>query len=76
VLHDLGDPADGRQAPEVEHRRQERFVQEMLGALRAARSAVQMLALAITQRERGLAKEADGGRIGMLVPDHDWVRGR
>ncbi len=74
VLHDLGDPADSRQAPEIEHRRQERFVQEMLGALRSARSALQMLALAITQHERALAKEADGGRIGMLVPDHEWVR--
>ena len=76
VLHDLEDPAESRQAPEIERREQERFVQEMLGALRAARAAVQMLTLAITQRERSLATEANGGRIGMLLPDHKWLRGR
>jgi tetratricopeptide (TPR) repeat protein len=75
VLHDLGAPTSYRNAPEVEHHDREHFTQESLRALRVARSAIQMLALAITQHERGLEQRA-GGRIGSLtVPDHDWVRG-
>lgn len=76
VLHDLGDPACSRQAPEVEHHRREEFNQEVLRALRVARSAIQMLALAISQHERGLTLQT-GGFVGTLtVPDHDWIRGR
>ena len=76
VLHDLGAPSRYRNAPEVEHHQRKQFAQEALRALRVARSAIQMLALAIAQHERGLAQRA-GGRIGSLtVPDHDWVRGR
>lgn len=76
VLHDLGDPTLSRQAPEIEHHRREQFTREVLRALRVARSAIQLLALAITQHERRLAHET-GGLIGsMLVPDHDWIRGR
>lgn len=75
VLHDLGDPTCSRQAPEVEHHCREQFNQEVLHALRVARSAIQMLALAISQHEQGLALRA-GGYIGALtVPDHDWIRG-
>lgn len=76
VLHDLGDPAHSRQAPEVEHHHREQFAQEVQRALRVARSAIQMLALAISQLERRLAQRA-GGLVGTLVvPDHDWIRGR
>lgn len=76
VLHDIGDPAESRQATEVEHHWRDGFSDEVLRALRVARSALQMLALAITQHERGLA-QATGGLIGtMHVPDHDWIRGR
>lgn len=76
VLHDLGAPTHYRNAPEVKHYERERVVQEALRALRVARSAIQMLALAITQHERVLKQRANG-RIGALtVPDHDWVRGR
>ncbi len=76
ILHDLGNPAGSRQAPEVEHHQREHFTQEVLRALRVARSAIQMLALAISQHERGLAMR-NGGMVGTLtVPDHDWVRGR
>lgn len=76
VLHDIGDPASSRQAPEVEHHHREQFTQEVLSALRVARSAIQMLALAITQHEKGLAQR-EGGSVGsMIVPDHDWIRGR
>lgn len=75
VLHDLGDPAQRRQAPEVEHHRREQFTQEVLRALRVARSAIQMLALAISQHERCLTQRA-GDLFGTLVvPDHDWIRG-
>jgi hypothetical protein len=76
VLHDFGDPAHSRPAPEIEHHRLEVFTQEVLRALRVARSAIQMLALAVSQHERGMAqREADF--IGtLIVPDHDWIRGR
>jgi hypothetical protein len=76
VLHDLGDPASSRQAPEVEHHHREQFTQEVLCALRVARSAIQMLALAITQHEKGLAQREDGFIASLIVPDHDWIRGR
>jgi hypothetical protein len=76
VLHDMGDPTGTREAPEVEHHRRDGFADEVLRALRVARSAIQMLALAITQHERVLAKEADGLIGTMHVPDHDWIRGR
>jgi hypothetical protein len=75
VLHDLGDPAESRQAPEIEHHRREPFTQEVLRALRVARSAIQMLALSISQHEQGLPQRT-GGLVGSLrVPDYDWVRG-
>jgi hypothetical protein len=75
VLHDMGVPTGTRQAPEVEHHQRDGFADEVLRALRVARSALQMLALAITQHERGLVQAADG-LITMHVPDHDWIRGR
>ena len=76
VLHDMGVPARSRQAPEVEHHRREQFTQEAYRALRVARSAIQMLALSISQHERGLAKRTAGFVGSMVVPDHDWIRGR
>lgn len=76
VLHDLGDPASSRQASEVEHHHREQFTQEVLSALRVARSAIQMLALAITQHEKGLAQRENGLVGEMIVPDHNWIRGR
>lgn len=76
VLHYLGDPAHSRQAPEIEHHRREPFTQEVLRALRVARSAIQMLAISISQHEQGLAQRT-GGLVGsLIVPDHDWIRGR
>lgn len=76
VLHDLGDPAHSRQAPEIEHHRREQFTQEALRALRVARSAIQMLALAISQHEQGLTQRTTGFVGPLIVPDHDWIRGR
>lgn len=76
VLHDLGGPANSRQAPEIEHHRRELFTQDVLRALRVARSAIQMLAISIAQHEQNL-HEPEGGYVGsLIVPDHDWVRGR
>jgi hypothetical protein len=75
VLHDLGDPAHSRQAPEVEHHRLDVFTLEVLRALRVARSAIQMLALAISQHERGMAQREAGFVGSLIVPDHDWIRG-
>ncbi|HEY6022003.1 MAG TPA: LA2681 family HEPN domain-containing protein [Candidatus Paceibacterota bacterium] len=76
ILHDLVNPAPSRQAPEVEHHHREQFTKEVLYALRVARSAIQTLALAISQHEQNLAMRK-GGMVGtLIVPDHDWVRGR
>lgn len=76
VLHDLGDPTHSRQAPEVKRHHSERFAQEVLSALRVARSAIQMLALAITQHEQALAQSTQGFVAPLIVPDHDWIRGQ
>jgi hypothetical protein len=76
VLHDIGDPANSRQAPEIERHRREQFTQEVLRALRVGRSAIQMLALSISQHEQGLAQRTDGLVGSLIVPDHDWIRGR
>lgn len=75
VLHDLGDPDASRRVPEVEHQRRDGFSEQVRRALRVARSALQMLALAITQHERVLAEAARGLFGTMHVPDHDWIRG-
>lgn len=71
VLHDPGDPTDVRESPEIAHHGRERFVREVLRALRVARSAIQMLTLAIRQHERTLAL-GTSGLVGTLVmPDYD-----
>lgn len=76
VLHDMGDPARCRQAPEVERQPRDQFGQEVLRALRVVRAAIQILALAIGQYEKARARQLKG-RIGRLdIPDHDWVRRR
>lgn len=67
VLHDIGDPAHSRRrAPEIEHLPREPYIQEVLRALRVARSAIQMLALSISQHEQGLAQRT-AGLIGSLA---------
>jgi LA2681-like HEPN len=75
VLHDLGDPAHSRQAPEIEHHRRKQFTQEVLSALRVARSAIQMLAFSISQHEQSLAQRTVGVVGSLIVHDHDWIRG-
>ena len=76
VLHDLGEPARSRQAPEVEHHHLEQFAQDVLRALRVARSAIQMLALSIAQHEQALAKDTQGFVGSFIVPDHDCIYGQ
>lgn len=76
ILHDLENPTCSRDVPEVEHHYRELFTHEVLHALRVARSSIQMLALAITQHEQGLAAQKSGMVGTLTVPDHDWVRGR
>ncbi|MGJ7573615.1 LA2681 family HEPN domain-containing protein [Variovorax sp. RB2P76] len=76
VLHDFGDPAQSRQAPEVEHLTRELFTQEVLRALRVARSAIQTFALAVAQHERDQQRQSKGLIGHLVVPDHDWIRGR
>lgn len=75
VLHDLGKPAGCRESAEVDHHARETVVEDVVRALRVARSALQMLVLGITQREHRLVAEADGVIGTLAVPDHDWVRG-
>lgn len=75
VLHDLGDPSRARQAHEIEHLHRSDFTNEALRALRVARSAIQMLTLAISQHEEILSKQTDGIIETMIVPDHHWIRG-
>lgn len=76
VLHDLGDITQCREAAEVEHHDFDGFAATALAALRVARSAIQMLALAIGEQEELLSKSREG-LIGTLeVFDHDWIRGR
>ncbi|NIJ79280.1 tetratricopeptide (TPR) repeat protein [Xanthomonas arboricola] len=76
VLHDMGDPTQSRQAPEIAHHRREPFTREVLRALRVARSAIQMLALSISQHEQSFAARTSGLVGSLIVPDHDWIRGR
>ena len=76
VLHDLGNISECRQAAEVEHHDFDRFTATAMAALRVARSAIQMLALAVSEQEELLMKSKEG-LIGTLeVFDHDWTRGR
>lgn len=76
VLHDLGGEEQAHQAPEVERWSVQDFRRECVGALQVARSAMQVLAIAIAQHERVL-RDGVVGPVGSLpVPDHDWVRGR
>lgn len=71
VLHESANPAHSRQALEIEHHRRHQFTQEVLDALRTVRSAIQMLALSISQHERVLERRA-GGVVGSLyVSDHE-----
>jgi hypothetical protein len=76
VLHDLGEPAHSRPATEVEHHHLEQFAQDVLRALRVARSAIQMLALSIAQHEQALAQNSKGLFGSFIVPDHDRIRGQ
>jgi len=75
VLHDFGDFSRTRQAPEIEHLNNSDFIDEALRALRVARSAIQMLALAISQHEEILREQTDGIVETLIVPDHHWIRG-
>lgn len=73
VLHDEG--VSAREAAEVEHYGKYEFLDEVINALRIARSAIQTLCLAITQHEATLRRKVPG-RIGTLeVLDHDYIRG-
>lgn len=75
VLHDLGDTTRARQTPEIEHINHSDFIDEALRALRVARSAIQMLALAISQHEEILMQQTGGILETLIVPDHHWIRG-
>ena len=75
VLHDFIDLAQIRQAPEIEHHRRDLFTKEALCALRVTRSAIQMLALSISQHEQVL-RQGKADFIGsLIIPDHDRIPG-
>lgn len=75
VLHDMGNLEHSRQAPEIEHHDLGEFTEEIIRMLRLTRSAIQTLALAITQYESLLNRSTDGLTYTLFVPDHDWTRG-
>lgn len=76
VLHDMGSPNHARSASEIEHHHQADFVRDVVRALRVTRSAIQMLVLAISHHEQSIAPRSPGLAVSMVVPDHDWIRGR
>lgn len=76
ILHDLGNTAHIRQAPEIEHHSRDQFTQGILSALRVARSAVQMLAFSISQHEQGFAHQTSGLVGSLIVLNHDQIRER
>lgn len=76
VLHDLGLPSRAKPSTEVSHQGHAEFTVGVLEALRVARSAIQMLAWAITQNEQKLARNLDGPIVTLFVPDHDSIRGK
>ncbi len=71
VLHDPSAGDADRPTPEIEHHAHPAFRDETLRALRVARSAIQMLALAIDQRERALQRNSDPGALAvpLEIPD-------
>ncbi|HAP27145.1 MAG TPA: hypothetical protein DCR74_16305 [Achromobacter sp.] len=73
VLHDQEDPASSRLTPEIEHHCRESFTQDVLRALRVARSAIQMLAISIAQHEQYLRETKEGYVESLIVPDHDRI---
>lgn len=76
VLHDEGGERLARHTNEVERHDASAFEAEMIHALRVARSALQVLMLAIRQHEDVLCAGVKGFIGTLAVPDHDWVRGR
>lgn len=76
ILHDGGHPKDWRVAPEIEHHRLEDFRHDALVALRVARSAIQMLTLAIQQHTESHSALDDLPVSIYQAPSHDRIRGR
>lgn len=76
VLHDLGLPSRAKPSTGVSHQGHADFTVGVLESLRVARSAIQMITLAITQNERELARKLDGPVGTLFVPDHDSIRGK
>jgi len=71
VLHDFGDIKKCRQASEIERHEHDDFTKDVLRALRVARSAIQMLALSITQHEKVLRARTTGFIGSLNVPDYE-----
>lgn len=73
VLHDA-QTITAREALEVEHHQLDQFKRDVLDALRVARSAIQMLALSITQHEHFLRLQPHDGSIRMTFDVADIPR--
>jgi hypothetical protein len=74
VLHDMGVSWQNYKQAEIQHYELSTFTNETLKALRLARSAIQMLVLAIYQYEHKLSHATSGIKITQSVPQHDWIR--
>lgn len=70
VLHDMGVNRADNDVAEVKRYDLYEFNREVMSGLRLARSAIQMLALAIHQQEDKLANESEGVILTMDVPDY------
>lgn len=75
VLHDMGVNRGDNDVAEVKRYDLYEFNREVMSGLRLARSAIQMLALSIHQREAKLANENTGIVLTIDVPDHDYICG-
>ncbi len=69
VLHKLEEQTQNEQRSEIEHFGKDQFCREVVNALRIARSAIQMLALAISQHEGIRAKQLSGQIGSITIPD-------
>lgn len=73
VLHDYWEPAQFREASELEHISRKDFMQELLKAMRVARSAIQTFTLAVAQHER-YGDDSEGLVANLIVGDHHRLR--
>jgi hypothetical protein len=74
VLHDI-ESAPKRESKFIEHLDSTAFTGQLIETLQLARAVIFYFVELIRCRERRLA--GDGSKcVALIVPDHDWIRGR